>query len=241
MQREAKEGPKRNPRKGKQWLEKGAERGSERATGSGRGKTTACKVKRGARRGKSGNLWKGGGRGAGRKQMTKKEERQESRRRLTFAVALIGDGNGATCAAGGESQVAGTLVGVSVGPANGACGGSLLRGRLWAPAGAPHAVRAQVLVQQAAPALAATDSCARTCSTLYTLLRTVVNRPRDNVCPTPPSPTSFAFVYGDNRRGRFYPYERPGPCGRSGLSVRAVRTPSREKIGLCGKTGYRGR
>lgn len=94
-------------------------------------------------------------------------------------MALIGDGNGATCAAGGKSQVAGTLVGVSVGPANGACGGSLLRGRLGAPAGAPHAVRAQILVQQAAPALAASDPCARTCSTLYTLLRTVLNRPRD--------------------------------------------------------------
>lgn len=81
---------------------------------------------------------------------------------VLFAVALIGDGNGATCAAGGKSQVAGTLVCVSVGPANGACGGSLLRGRLGAPAGAPHAVRAQVLVQQAAPALAAPDPCART-------------------------------------------------------------------------------
>lgn len=104
-------------------------------------------------------------------------------------MALIGDGNGATCAAGGESQVAGTLVGVSVGPANGACGGSLLRGRLRAPAGAPHAVRAQVLVQQAAPALAAPDPCARTCLTLYTLLRTVVNRPCDR-CNPPPSQTS---------------------------------------------------
>lgn len=103
-------------------------------------------------------------------------------------MALIGDGNGATCAAGGESQVAGTLVGVSVGPANGACSGSLLRGRLWAPAGAPHAVRAQVLVQQAAPALAAPDPCARTCSTLYTLLRTVINRPCDKcvACYFPP-------------------------------------------------------
>lgn len=103
----------------------------------------------------------------------------KSKRRLTFAVALIGDGNGATCAAGGESQVAGTLVGVSVGPADGAHGGSLLRRRLGAPAGAPHAVRAQVLVQKATPALAATDPCARTCSTLYTLLRTVINRPRE--------------------------------------------------------------
>ena len=110
---------------------------------------------------------------------------ERSKRRLTFAVALIGDGNGATCAAGGKSQVAGTLVGVSVGPANGACGGSLLRGRLGAPAGAPHAVRAQVLVQHAAPALAAPDSCARTCSTLYTLLRTVVNRPRDRCVAFP--------------------------------------------------------
>lgn len=100
-------------------------------------------------------------------------------------MALIGDGNGATCAAGGKSQVAGTLVCVSVGPANGACGGSLLRGRLGAPAGAPHAVRAQVLVQQAAPALAAPDPCARTCSTLYTLLRTVVNCPRDRCVAFP--------------------------------------------------------
>lgn len=127
-------------------------------------------------------------------------------------MALIGDGNGATCAAGGKSQVAGTLVGVSVGPANGACGGSLLRGRLGAPAGAPHAVRAQILVQQAAPALAASDPCARTCSTLYTLLRTVLNRPRDRcvafplVCfpapfrePTAPTtsdhPACFVFFF----------------------------------------------
>lgn len=94
-------------------------------------------------------------------------------------MALIGDGNGATRAAGGESQVAGTLVGVSVGSADGARAGDLVRGRLGAPAGAPHTVRAQVLVQQTAPTLAAPDPCARTCSTLCTLLRTVVNRPRD--------------------------------------------------------------
>lgn len=62
-------------------------------------------------------------------------------------MTLIGDGNGAASAAGGESQVAGTLVGVSVGPADGARAGDLVRGRLGAPAGAPHAVRAQVLVQ----------------------------------------------------------------------------------------------
>lgn len=61
--------------------------------------------------------------------------------RVLFAVALIGDRNGATRAAGGESQVAGTLVGVSVGPANGPSGCVLVRGRLRAPAGAPHAVR----------------------------------------------------------------------------------------------------
>lgn len=94
-------------------------------------------------------------------------------------MALISDGNGSTCAAGGESQVAGTLVGVSVGPADGARAGDLVRGRLGAPAGAPHTVRAQVLVQQTAPTLAAPDPCARTCSTLCTLLRTVVNHPRD--------------------------------------------------------------
>lgn len=79
-----------------------------------------------------------------------------------FAMAFICDGNGATCAAGGESQVAGTLVGVSVGPADGARAGDLVRGRLGAPAGAPHTVRAQVLVQQTAPTLAAPDPCART-------------------------------------------------------------------------------
>jgi len=93
-------------------------------------------------------------------------------------MALISDGNGATCATGGESQVAGTLVGVSVRSANGARAGDLVRGRLRAPAGAPHTVRTQVLVQQTAPTLAAPDPCARTCSTLCTLLRTVVNRPR---------------------------------------------------------------
>lgn len=121
------------------------------------------------------------------------KEKKKINKRLTFAVALIGDGNGATCAAGGESQVAGTLVGVSVGPANGACDGSLLRGRLGAPAGAPHAVRAQVLVQHAAPTLAATDPYARTCSTLYTLLRTVVNRPCDRRLDDYPSPISHSF------------------------------------------------
>ena len=124
---------------------------------------------------------------------------KEVKRRLTFAVALIGDGNGATCAAGGKSQVAGTLVGVSVGPANGACGGSLLRGRLGAPASAPHAVRAQILVQQAAPALAAPDPCARTCSTLYTLLRTVLNRPRDR-CVAFPSLVLFSRVVSPRTR-----------------------------------------
>lgn len=102
-------------------------------------------------------------------------ERNEER--LTFAMALIGDGNGAARAAGSKSQVAGTLVGVSVGPADGARAGDLVRGRLRAPAGAPHAVRAQVLVQQTAPTLAALDPRARTCSTLCTLLRTVVKPP----------------------------------------------------------------
>lgn len=111
--------------------------------------------------------------------LMKKKKKKRKAERLTFAMALICDGNGATCAAGGESQVAGTLVGVSVGPADGARAGDLVRGRLRAPAGAPHTVRAQVLVQQTAPTLAAPDPCARTCSTLYTLLRTVVNCPRD--------------------------------------------------------------
>lgn len=79
-----------------------------------------------------------------------------------LAMALISDGNGATRAAGGESQVAGTLVGVSVGSANGPRAGDLVRGHLRAPAGAPHTVRTQVLVQQTTPTLAAPDPCART-------------------------------------------------------------------------------
>lgn len=111
-------------------------------------------------------------------------------------MALISDRNGATCAAGGESQVAGTLVGVSVGPADGARAGDLVRGRLGAPAGAPHTVRAQVLVQQTAPTLATSDPCARTCSTLCTLLRTVVNRPRNRRA------LPFFIFISLSRRGR---------------------------------------
>jgi len=56
-------------------------------------------------------------------------------------MTFISDRNGATRAAGGESQVTGTLVGVSVGSADGACAGDLMRECLGASAGAPHTVR----------------------------------------------------------------------------------------------------
>lgn len=69
-------------------------------------------------------------------------EREREGGGLTFTVTLISDGNGATRAAGGESQVAGTLVGVSVGSADGTCAGDLVRECLGAPAGAPHTMRA---------------------------------------------------------------------------------------------------
>lgn len=85
--------------------------------------------------------------------MLRKKEKESGGRetdmyvkRLTFAMTLIGNGNGATRATSGKSQVAGTLVGVSVGSAYGACANDLVRGRLGTPASASDAVRTQVLV-----------------------------------------------------------------------------------------------
>lgn len=69
--------------------------------------------------------------------------------------------------------MAGALVCVCVGSADGSGTGDLMR-RLRAPPRALDAVRAQILVQQAASPLAAADPSARTCSTLYTLLLAVI-------------------------------------------------------------------
>lgn len=70
-----------------------------------------------------------------------REGGEAQREKLTFAMTFISDGNGATRAAGGKSQVAGTLVGVSVGSADGAYADDLVRECLRAPAGAPHTMR----------------------------------------------------------------------------------------------------
>lgn len=67
-------------------------------------------------------------------------------------MTFISDRNGTTSAAGGESQVASALVGISVGSADGTHARALM-GCARAPAGALDAMRAQVLVQQAASPL----------------------------------------------------------------------------------------